>query len=60
LRPHDPTINDHLGDAYWMVGRHREAEFQWRRALSLKPEKDQIKVIEAKIKDGLKKPGKKP
>jgi tetratricopeptide (TPR) repeat protein len=60
LRPQDPTINDHLGDAYWMVGRHREAEFQWRRALSLKPEKDQIRTIEAKIKDGLKKPGKKP
>ena len=60
LRPQDPTINDHLGDAYWMVGRHREAQFQWRRALSLKPGKDQIKVIEAKIKDGLKAPGKKP
>jgi Flp pilus assembly protein TadD len=21
LRPADPTINDHLGDAYWQVGR---------------------------------------
>ena len=33
----DPVINDHLGDIYWMVGRKREAEVQWRRALSLEP-----------------------
>jgi hypothetical protein len=30
----DPVVNDHLGDVYWAVGRHREAEFQWSRALS--------------------------
>ena len=30
----DPVINDHLGDAYWAVGRFIEAEFQWNRALS--------------------------
>nr|WP_318272821.1 tetratricopeptide repeat protein [Paracoccus saliphilus] len=33
----DPLVNDHLGDIYWMVGRTREAEIQWRRALSLEP-----------------------
>lgn len=33
----DPLVNDHLGDIYWMVGRQREAEIQWRRALSLEP-----------------------
>ncbi|MFV0386479.1 tetratricopeptide repeat protein [Paracoccus sp. (in: a-proteobacteria)] len=33
----DPVVNDHLGDIYWMVGRKREAEIQWQRALSLKP-----------------------
>ena len=27
-------LNDHLGDVYWAVGRKREAQFQWRRALS--------------------------
>lgn len=32
LEPMDPTINDHLGDAYWAVGRKQEARFQWRRA----------------------------
>jgi len=30
----DPVVNDHLGDVYWAVGRVREAEFQWKRALS--------------------------
>ncbi|MGR3199629.1 MAG: tetratricopeptide repeat protein [Paracoccus sp. (in: a-proteobacteria)] len=33
----DPLVNDHLGDIYWMVGREREAQIQWRRALSLEP-----------------------
>lgn len=30
----DPIINDHLGDAFWAVGRKVEARFQWHRALS--------------------------
>ena len=34
LMPVDPVVNDHLGDVYWAVGRTREAEFQWKRALS--------------------------
>ena len=37
LTPDDPVINDHLGDVLWKVGRKREAEFQWRRALSFGP-----------------------
>ena len=53
LRPQDPVINDHLGDAYWRVGRHQEARFQWRRALSLEPEKNVAPVIEKKIDRGL-------
>jgi predicted negative regulator of RcsB-dependent stress response len=28
------VVNDHRGDVYWAVGRKREAEFQWHRALS--------------------------
>jgi Flp pilus assembly protein TadD len=53
LRPQDPVINDHLGDAYWRVGRRQEARFQWRRALSLGPEEDEAPVIEKKIDAGL-------
>ena len=53
LTPGDPTINDHLGDAYWKVGREREARFQWGKALSLEPEEDQIPIIKKKLKEGL-------
>jgi hypothetical protein len=31
--PADSTLNAHLGDAYWRVGRLTEARYQWRRAL---------------------------
>jgi Flp pilus assembly protein TadD len=53
LVPEDPTINDHLGDAYWQTGRLTEARFQWRRALQLGPQENDIKPIEAKIEHGL-------
>ena len=54
LRPEDPTINDHLGDVYWKVGRRNEARFQWERALALEPENDQIGKIKTKLRNGLK------
>jgi tetratricopeptide (TPR) repeat protein len=53
LEPRNSVINDHLGDAYWAAGRQREAEFQWRRALSLDPEPGEAPKIEAKLRDGL-------
>ena len=34
----DPDINDHLGDAYWHVGRDTEARYQWERVLTLSPD----------------------
>ena len=49
LQPEDPVINGHLGDALAAVGRWREAEFQWRRALNLKPEPDDARRIESKL-----------
>ncbi len=55
-RPADPTINDHLGDAYWQSGRHVEARNQWRRALQFGPEAEEVKTIEAKLDKGLVKP----
>ncbi|MGB0958715.1 MAG: tetratricopeptide repeat protein [Halocynthiibacter sp.] len=49
----DPVVNDHLGDAYWAVGRKREARFQWRRALSFDPiEKDETRISQ-KLDAGL-------
>jgi tetratricopeptide (TPR) repeat protein len=53
LEPRNSVINDHLGDAYWAAGRRAEAQFQWRRALSLDPEPGEAPKIEAKLRDGL-------
>ncbi|HEY1095640.1 MAG TPA: tetratricopeptide repeat protein [Alphaproteobacteria bacterium] len=55
--PADAVINDHLGDAYWQVGREQEARFQWERALknSEGQKDDMIKGIKDKIANGLKK-----
>jgi Flp pilus assembly protein TadD len=53
LKPLDPTINDHLGDAYWQVGREAEARFQWRRALLHAEEDDMKSAIDGKLENGL-------
>jgi len=49
LDPTDATVNYHLGDAYWATGRKLEAQFQWRRALSLKPEPEDVAKLQAKL-----------
>ena len=49
----DPIVNDHLGDAYWAVGRKNEARFQWRRALSFNPEEVEETRIKRKLQVGL-------
>lgn len=56
LEPEDPTLHEHLGDAYWMANRKREAQFQWQHALERDPAQDQIEIIRAKLIDGLKHP----
>ncbi len=53
LLPADPIIAEHLGDAYWRVGRKLEAKFQWQHAKDNKPEPEDLKRIEGKLKDGL-------
>jgi Flp pilus assembly protein TadD len=53
LQPQDAVINDHLGDAYWRVGRQTEARVQWHRALSLEPEPDLVAPIQSKLERGL-------
>jgi L-ascorbate metabolism protein UlaG (beta-lactamase superfamily) len=45
--------NDHLGDAYWRVGRKLEAQFQWNHARDLGPDPDDLPKILDKIKNGL-------
>jgi hypothetical protein len=46
-------VTDHLGDIYWQVGRKREAQFQWRRALSFDPDDKEKPRIQRKIEVGL-------
>ena len=53
LEPRNATITDHLGDVYWVAGRQREAQFQWRRALTMELEPDEGARIEAKLLSGL-------
>lgn len=53
LEARNSTINDHLGDAYWVAGREREAEFQWRRALTMELEPGEGPRIESKLQSGL-------
>ena len=47
----DVTINEHLGDAYWQVGRTIEARYAWRAA-SLLAEGDAAERISSKISLG--------
>jgi len=49
LMPEDPTINGHLGDAYWAAGRKIEATYQWRRALTLNPLPADAAKLQAKL-----------
>ncbi len=51
LDSEDATINGHLGDAYWAAGRKLQAQFQWRRALTLNPEPADAAKLEAKLRD---------
>jgi tetratricopeptide (TPR) repeat protein len=48
---YNPVINEHLGDVYWKLGRKKEAEFQWKKALeNYKPEFEEIDYQELKRK----------
>lgn len=53
IEPGDPTINEHLGDAYWRVGRWLEARFRWNAAKSLDAEPEQATRLDEKINFGL-------
>ena len=70
LLPYDPTVNEHLGDAYWQVGRKMEARFQWHRAMNYAQDSDEkldethlaaLKTeLDDKIANGLPADAKKP
>lgn len=50
--PQDPTINEHLGDAYWTVGRRYEARYAWKSAKLFAEDDDQDRLSQ-KIDLGL-------
>lgn len=50
--PAEPTINEHLGDAYWTAGRRYEARYAWRAALIYAEDKIADR-IRGKIESGL-------
>lgn len=54
IMPYDPTTNDHLGDIYWHTKRYSEAKFQWKRALDLGPEPEEIERIQRKLDEGIR------
>lgn len=53
LLPADVTVNDHLGDLYWRLGRKTEARFQWDRAITYAKDDAAAQEIRKKLKDGL-------
>jgi len=53
LVPGDATINEHLGDAYWMSGRKLDARFQWNHALAFNTDPKLKVEIEKKLSSGL-------
>lgn len=53
LKSADPVVNDHFGDALWMVGRQTEARFQWKRSLSFMPAEEDAARIRRKLQVGL-------
>ncbi len=55
IAPNYGEVLDHLGDVYWKVGRKREAEFQWKRALSYDSIDLNLQRVRRKLEIGLDK-----
>lgn len=51
--PAEPTINEHLGDAYWQMGRRVDARFAWRAALVGAEDQSIRQRLQAKLDWGL-------
>lgn len=56
--PGNAVICDHLGDAYWQIGRKNEAKFQWKHALSLKDDMEEVdpENVRLKLSGGMEPP----
>jgi Flp pilus assembly protein TadD len=50
MDPDDAEVNAHLGDAFYAAGLKLQADYQWRRALALKPDPKLQAQIESRLK----------
>jgi tetratricopeptide (TPR) repeat protein len=50
LDPDDAEVNAHLGDAFYAAGMKLQADYQWQRALSLKPDEKLQAEITGRLK----------
>jgi tetratricopeptide (TPR) repeat protein len=50
MDPDDAEVNAHLGDAFYAAGEKLQADYQWQRALALKPDPKLQAEIEGKLK----------
>jgi Flp pilus assembly protein TadD len=50
MAPDDAEVNAHLGDAFFAAGEKLQADYQWQRALALKPDPKLQAEIEGKLK----------
>ena len=56
LMPFDPVINDHYGDALWMLNKNIQARYFWNHVLSLEDAEDELKNgIKKKLIEGITK-----
>ena len=53
LAPGAADVNDHLGDAYWRVGRKIDARYKWQHALAINPDTKEKPVLERKLQFGM-------
>jgi Flp pilus assembly protein TadD len=50
MDPDDAEVNAHLGDAFFAAGLRLQADYQWQRALALKPDAKLQAEITSKLK----------
>ncbi len=50
MDPDDAEVNAHLGDAFYAAGLRLQADYQWQRALALKPDAKLQAEINGKLK----------
>ncbi len=50
ILPKSSEVLDHLGDCYLMLGRKREAIFEWKKAIKYERSRRLIKIIQEKVR----------